>query len=141
MVRSLKLFLSIAALVAGCASSASAAEKYQLIPVGHVVDNAHNTLTATALRIDTEGGKPARCVVEFNHVAFQWGNASCVPSAVTGTMPAGPGFVLARTQPQDEHDVLWKVDQSSGDVTLCVSAQVSTAAAPAHPWWCSGPVK
>jgi hypothetical protein len=125
---------------------AVAADKYQIIPLFEYIDQQDLRLRARALLIDTTSGQtPLRCQVSFQSEAFQFddGTAKCIHDDLkTGTMPPGPGSINSVQQRMGDWTVLWKVDQSSGDVTACINDAVPDPhGGTVNPWWCSPVMK
>jgi hypothetical protein len=121
------------------ATHAFTADRYQIIPYGVFLRNPSvgSRSAYAALKVDESTGTMRYCFLDFY---FSGGNAStnnqlCKASPVDqGSIPAGPVFLAPTTHfDPGSFPGIWKVDQATGLVTLCVTP--TSSGYPPH-WYC-----
>lgn len=102
--------------------SALAADAYQIIPLYSTASSRE--VDHYALLLNVTNGEIYNCAGGLQvQPTPKLAQLHCIKSAVKeGSLPAGPGVAtFSSHDPSIGPAGLWKVDQTSGDVTLCAS--------------------
>jgi hypothetical protein len=120
-------------LVFSSATGVLAADKYQLIHLLSTVNSQKEVHVSLVTNLST--GDFYSCAASVN-TGTEVKYVQCTKSKInSGTMPGGPAFVSYPSSSNSTSPIyagLWKIDQSSGDVTFCEAA----AAIPPTTWSC-----